>query len=86
MKEIQAIDDIEYEVDSYSGDTFEDGVTLIEERDFEEYCEDFMRDCGYIPRDLPSIIENNINWSGIADDMRHDYTEVEYDGRVYLFR
>lgn len=36
--------------------------------------------------DLPAIIENNIDWSGIADDMRVDYTEVEYEGRTYLFR
>lgn len=86
IAEINDIERLEDEVNDYSGDDFEFGVTLIEEKDFEEYCEDFMYDCGYISRDLPAIIGNNIDWSGIADDMRIDYTEVEYEGTTYLFR
>lgn len=86
INQITCIDELEEEVNNYSGDNFEFGVTLIEERDFTSYCEDFMRDCDYISRDLPAIIENNIDWSGIADEMRLDYTEVEYEGRTYLFR
>lgn len=86
ISQIEAIDELENEVDDYSGDNFEDGVTLIEECDFEEYCEDLMKDCGYISNDLPAIIENNIDWSGISEDIRIDYTEVEYEGRTYLFR
>lgn len=86
INEITCIDELEEEVNSYSEDNFEDGVTLIGEYDFQEYCEEFVRDCGYLSRDTPPLIENNIDWAGIADDMRQDYSEVEYQGRTYLFR
>lgn len=85
LDEIAEIDQVEDEVEGYSGDNFEDGVTLISEYSFQEYCEEFVRDCGFISDDLPALIENNIDWSGIADDMRVNYTEVEYQGRTYLF-
>lgn len=86
LEEIAEIDRVEEEVNSYSEEDFEFGVTLISEYDFKEYCEDFVRDCGYLSRDTPPLIENNIDWSGIAEDMRQDYTELEYQGRTYLFR
>ncbi len=83
LDEIVEIDRVEDEV---CNGEFDNGTTLISEYDFQEYCEDFTRDCGYLPRDLPFYIENNIDWSGIADDMRQNYSEVEYQGRTYLFR
>ena len=86
LEEIEEIDRVEDEVESYGGDGFEFGTTLISEYDFQEYCEEFVRDCGYLSRDTPALIENNIDWSGIADDMRIDYSEVEYQGTTYLFR
>lgn len=85
LDEIAEIDQVENEVEGYSGDNFEFGVTLISEHNFQEYCEYLTRDCGDISDDLPALIENNIDWSGIADDMRVNYTEVEYQGRTYLF-
>lgn len=86
LEEIAEIDQVEAKVESYGGDGFEFGTTLISDYDFEEYCEEFVRDCGYLSRDTPPLIGNNIDWSGIADDMRQDYSEVEYQGVTYLFR
>lgn len=83
LEEIAEIDQVEDEV---CNGEFDFGTTLIEETEFEEYCEDFVKDCGYLSRDTPALIENNIDWSGIADDMRIDYSEVEYQGTTYLFR
>jgi len=83
LEEIEEIDRVEDEV---CNGEFDFGTTLIKEYDFEEYCEEFVRDCGYLSRDTPALIENNIDWSGIADDMRIDYSEVEYQGTTYLFR
>jgi len=83
LLEIEEIDRVEDEV---CNGEFDSGTTLIKEYDFEEYCEEFVRDCGYLSRDTPALIENNIDWSGIADDMRIDYSEVEYQGTTYLFR
>ena len=85
LDEIAEIDLVEYEVESYGGDGFEFGTTLIKEYDFEEYCEELVRDYGYLS-DLPSFIDNHIDWSGIADDMRQDYSELEYQGTTYLYR
>jgi len=81
LDEIEAINELENEV----GDEWEYGVTLIEEDDFQEYCEDFVEDC-YGLKDVPQLIKNNIDWSGIADDMKQDYSEVEFRGSNYLFR
>lgn len=83
LEEIAEIDRVEDEV---CNGEFDFGTTLIKEYDFEEYCEDFVKDCGYLSRDTPALIENNIDWSGIADDMRIDYSEVEYQGTTYLYR
>ena len=79
---IAEINELEEEI----GSEFEYGVTLIEEDDFEEYCEELCNEIGYISKDTPSLITNNIAWEGIADDMRQDYSEVEFKGITYLYR
>ena len=85
LDEIVTITDIE-KLEDEIGSEWEYGVTLIEEDDFEEYCEEFVTDCGYISKDTPSLITNNIDWSGIADDMKQDYSEVVYNEITYLYR
>lgn len=71
-------------VEDTVGDEFEYGVTLIEESEFEEYVEDFLEDCGYIPKDFPSWIV--IDWTETADNVKQDYSELEFDGVTYLYR
>jgi len=77
LKEIEEINELENEINNGE---WEFGTYLIDEDDFEEYCEEFCNDVGYISRDTPSLIANNIDWKGIADDMKQDYSEVEYRG------
>jgi hypothetical protein len=77
---INEINDLENEV----GSEWEDGVTLIEEDDFEEYCKELLEDCGYISKDFPVWIE--IDWDATANNVRQDYQEVEFRGTNYLFR
>lgn len=36
--------------------------------------------------EIPQFIKNNIDWTGIAEDMKQDYSEVEYQGNTYLYR
>ena len=81
LKQIEEIDTIENECSEFSY-----GETLIDEDDFEEYCQEFIEDCGYNSKDMPMIISNNIDWTGIADDMKQDYSEIEYQGNTYLYR
>jgi predicted nuclease with TOPRIM domain len=83
LEVIEAINELEDEIDNGE---WEYGVHLIEEDDFEEYCEEFVKDCGFINRDTPQLIQNNIDWSGIAEDMKQDYSEVSFRGNNYLFR
>lgn len=80
LSEITRIDELENEI----GSEFEDGVQLIEEADFEDYCADLLEDLGYISRDFPSWIE--IDWGATASNIRLDYSEVEFDGITYLYR
>ena len=80
LKEIEEIDTIENEL----GSEFDYGVTLVDVDDFEEYVEDLLDELGYIPKDFPSWIE--IDWEATANNVRQDYTEVEYQGNSYLGR
>lgn len=79
-KEIEEINQVEEEV----GSEFSYGCTLIEEDDFEDYCEELVIDCGYILKDFPSWIE--IDWEATASNMKQDYSELDYQGITYLFR
>ena len=84
IEEITDIEKLEDEVNDYAGDNFEDGVYLIAEDDFEDFVEQDLEDCGYIPKDFPTWIE--IDWEATANNVRQDYTEVEFRGTAYLFR
>ena len=61
-----------------------DGATLIPERDWEEYVEYLLKDCGYISNDVPWWIV--IDWSATADNVAADYSTVDYDGDTYYYR
>ena len=83
--ELEVIEDIN-ELENSVGSEWSYGVTLIDEDDFEDYCEEELEQCGYFPKDFPQWIKNNIDWKGIAEDMKQDYSEVEFRGTTYLFR
>ena len=80
LEEIEAINELENEV----GDEWSYGVTLIEEDDFEDFLEQDLEDCGYISKDFPIWIE--IDWKATANNVKQDYSEVEFRGTNYLFR
>ena len=62
------------------------GEALIPRDKWEDYCRDLVADIGDLPKDLPRFIENNINWSGVADDLEADYGYLSLDGVDYLYR
>ena len=84
IEEITDIEKLEDEVNDYAGDNFEDGIYLIVEDDFEDFVEQDLEDCGYIPKDFPTWIE--IDWKATANNVRQDYTEVKFRGTSYLYR
>ena len=79
-EEIEKINQVEDEV----GSEFSYGCTLIDEDDFEDSCRELCEEVGYISKDFPSWIE--IDWEATSDNMRDDYSELEYQGTTYLFR
>jgi hypothetical protein len=61
------------------------GVTFIADGSyFVDYCREMLSDCGYIPADMPTWIE--LDMEKTADNMRADYSEVELGGTTYLYR
>lgn len=61
-------------------------LIFISERYFSEYCEELVKECGTIPRDMPWYIERHIDWDGVANDLRIDYKSVTIEGIEYWFR
>jgi len=62
------------------------GATLIHEDYFVEYCEELCKDIGDIPSNLPWYINNHIDWEGVAEEIKMDYTELDFDGVTYFIR
>ena len=85
IKEYEEIEEFCYELEESSAD-FKHGEAIIHEFYFTEYCKEFLDDCGYLDRNMPQLIRDNIDFDGIADDMKEDYAEVEYQGDTYFIR
>lgn len=63
---------------------FDYGEALIHEDYFTEYCEDFLKDCGYIPNDMPSWIE--LDFEATAENMKADYITADWGDETYYMR
>ena len=74
------------ELESLSEEIYEwnDGAAMIPESEFVDYCQQLLEDIGDLPKDLPGYIA--IDWDRTADNLRADYSEVEYQGTTYLVR
>ncbi len=59
-------------------------VTLIPEDELEEYAEQMDYDVGYVEEH--STIASYIDWERWADDVKMDYTPVEFHGDDYYYR
>ena len=68
-----------------SGD-WPDSATLIRDSYWPEYTRQLVEDIGDLPSDLPYYIEHNIDWGGVADDLKQDYFSVDFDGEEYWIR
>lgn len=59
--------------------------TLISDDDFEEYARDLAESIGAIDPNANWPL-SCIDWEKAADELRADYSSVEYDGTTYLHR
>jgi len=62
------------------------GEGLIRDSYFTEYCEHLCKDIGDLPNELPWYIESHIDWDGVANEIKMDYMEVDFDGVAYFIR
>ena len=81
--ELKALKALAEEAEGYAPDWYH-GATLIHENHFTEYCQEMLEDCGDLPKGLPSYIV--IDWEATADNLKQDYTEVDFYGETYLVR
>lgn len=67
------------------GSPWNDGVYLISEDNFTEHAEQMAEDIGAIERSA-SWPCNHIDWNRAAEDLKCDYSTVDYDGETYYYR
>lgn len=70
------------------GEQFPDfpyGETFIHENFFETYAEELAYDIGAIDREASWPL-NRIDWEAAANDLKMDYTAVEFRGETYYAR
>ena len=83
-EELKTLLDLQKQASGYSDWSY--GEILIRESYFTEYAKELCKDIGDLPSELPWYIENHIDWEGVADDIRMDYGEINFDGETYLIR
>ena len=81
--ELKALQALNNEAEGYADD-WRHGAMLIREDYFVEYCQELLADIGDLPRNLPDYLV--IDWDATADNLRADYTDVDFDGTTYLIR
>lgn len=79
--ELMALEDLRSEI---SSSEFDFGITFIREDYFPEYVQELVSDVGDMPREIPGYIV--IDWDATADNLRIDYSTVEFRGETYLYR
>ena len=83
-EELAELESLKEEIESDSDEGFEYGIQLIHESDIDNYLDELLEACGYIPKDMPSWIE--INWGATYDNMKQDYSEIELNGNTFYVR
>jgi len=81
--ELKTLTALESEGESYAGD-WPHGATLIRESYFVTYAEELVKDIGDMPHETPGYIA--IDWDQTAENIKVDYTEIDFDGVAYLVR
>lgn len=61
------------------------GATLINEEYFEKYAQELAQDTGSLNRET-SWPFTHIDWESAADELKQDYTAVDFDGTTYYVR
>lgn len=82
-EELQALKKLESEAEG--SPDWEYGETLVRDSYFEDYAEELARDTGSVD-DNAKWPMNHIDWEAAADELKQDYTSVDFDGVDYWIR
>lgn len=82
--ELKALEALQEEAEGYSDD-WKYGATLIRDSYFTEYAQELAEDIGAIDRNAKWPLQH-IDWEAAADELKQDYTSVEFDGTTYWVR
>lgn len=83
--ELAALESLKGEIGESRGKISEDGGPFVDERDFEDYARELADDIGAVP-DKASWPLTHIDWERAADELKMDYSSVEWQGTTYLYR
>ncbi len=88
-EELGQLTAIKKDVEDYC-DEWEDGITFVSQYYWQEYCEDFAYQCGYMD-DFKSNNSHNpltycVDWEKWASEMKYDYTSTQINNVDYYFR
>lgn len=70
---------------SYGGASPEDGITLIRDSYFRTYAEELADDIGAIDSNASWPIYH-IDWEAAANELKMDYSTLEWDGITFWYR
>lgn len=82
-EELTALRALASEGEDYAAD-WQHGATLVRESYWPTYAQELVEDVGDLPKSLPHYLV--IDWEATADNLKVDYTEVDFDGVTYFVR
>lgn len=82
-EEYAALEEFCNEAEQYCSD-WHHGATLILDEHWADYAQQLVEDVGDIPRNMPTYVV--IDWEATADNLKADYTAVEWGAYTYWVR
>ena len=82
--ELDALEAVNSEGEDYAAD-WTHGETMIREDYFEVYAQQLAEDIGAIPADLKWPF-THIDWESAAEELKQDYSTINFDGTDYYVR
>lgn len=83
-EELTALIALQEEAEGYCSD-WKYGAALIRDSYFEDYARELAEDCGSL-KDANEWPLRCIDWEQAADELKQDYTSVDFDGVTYWVR
>jgi len=88
-KELETLEELLSDLCGYGGDEQWEGdwypVTLINQDHFTDYAQELAEETGSVNRDA-RWPNNHIDWDAAADDLKQDYSTVDFEGVSFYYR